>query len=175
MFVVGKKRSYWCGGRRRPLRLWVFGFIFIFRIFLGLPSWTAFPSVAVIYLLFLGSQLHSGSIVEAFPFLLFLTLSESSPPALSGDIRLYILLQKYAKATFDIVGNLAPRLALKVFGSWRSFEYWIGKFLSFLSDFDKGKEKRWFFLMKVSKNFIVKVSRRMILNRLYRLKTLHTS
>lgn len=33
-----------------------------------------------------------------------------------GDIRLQILLlEKYAKSTFDIVGNLAPDLALKVF------------------------------------------------------------
>ena len=32
-----------------------------------------------------------------------------------GDIRLQILLlEKYAKSTFDIVGNLAPDLALKV-------------------------------------------------------------
>ncbi|RPD65381.1 hypothetical protein L226DRAFT_550735 [Lentinus tigrinus ALCF2SS1-7] len=33
-----------------------------------------------------------------------------------GDIRLQILLlEKYAKSTFDIVGNLAPDLALKIF------------------------------------------------------------
>lgn len=33
-----------------------------------------------------------------------------------GDIRLQILLlEKYAKSTFDIIGNLAPDLALKVF------------------------------------------------------------
>ena len=33
-----------------------------------------------------------------------------------GDIRLQILLlEKYAKSTFDVVGNLAPDLALKVF------------------------------------------------------------
>jgi hypothetical protein len=32
-----------------------------------------------------------------------------------GDIRLQILLlEKYAKSTFDIVGNLAPDLAFKV-------------------------------------------------------------
>ena len=37
-----------------------------------------------------------------------------------GDIRLQILLlEKYAKSTFDIVGNLAPELALKVF-KWLS-------------------------------------------------------
>ena len=33
-----------------------------------------------------------------------------------GDIRLQILLlEKYAKSTFDIIGNLAPDLAFKVF------------------------------------------------------------
>ena len=33
-----------------------------------------------------------------------------------GDIRLQILLlEKYAKSTFDIVGNLAPSLTFKVF------------------------------------------------------------
>lgn len=35
---------------------------------------------------------------------------------LPGDIRLQILLlEKYAKSTFDIVGNLAPDLAFKIF------------------------------------------------------------
>jgi hypothetical protein len=34
-----------------------------------------------------------------------------------GDIRLQILLlEKYARSTFDIVGNLAPPLVLRVFG-----------------------------------------------------------
>ena len=34
---------------------------------------------------------------------------------LPGDIRLQIgLLEKYAKSTFDVVGNLAPNLALRV-------------------------------------------------------------
>ncbi len=33
-----------------------------------------------------------------------------------GDIRLQILLlEKYAKSTFDIIGNLAPNLVYKVF------------------------------------------------------------
>jgi pyrimidine and pyridine-specific 5'-nucleotidase len=33
-----------------------------------------------------------------------------------GDIRLQILLlEKYARSTFDIVGNLAPPLVLRVF------------------------------------------------------------
>ena len=31
-----------------------------------------------------------------------------------GDICLQILLEKYAKSTFDVLGNLAPALALKV-------------------------------------------------------------
>jgi pyrimidine and pyridine-specific 5'-nucleotidase len=32
-----------------------------------------------------------------------------------GDIRLQILLlEKYAKSTFDVVGNLAPDLAFKI-------------------------------------------------------------
>ena len=42
-------------------------------------------------------------------------LSHSPLAALPGDIHLQILLlQKYAKATFDIVGNLAPHLALRI-------------------------------------------------------------
>ena len=68
-----------------------------------------------LYISFLGSQLYS--IVRNF-FTLFLPLltDPSAPAALPGDIRLQILLlQKYAKATFDIVGNLAPHLALRIF------------------------------------------------------------
>ena len=34
---------------------------------------------------------------------------------LPGDVRLQILLlEKYAKSTFDVVGNLAPELAFKI-------------------------------------------------------------
>jgi hypothetical protein len=52
--------------------------------------------------------------------LLFLFLfsdgSDYEPACLPGDIRLQILLlEKYAKAAFDIMGNLAPDLALKIF------------------------------------------------------------
>jgi len=43
-----------------------------------------------------------------------------------GDIRLQILLlEKYAKSTFDIVGNLAPDLALRVF-KWLSVPELLG-------------------------------------------------
>ena len=50
------------------------------------------------------------------PLLLLTPLSPLPPAALPGDIHLQILLlQKYAKATFDIIGNLAPHLALKIF------------------------------------------------------------
>lgn len=43
-----------------------------------------------------------------------------------GDIRLQILLlEKYAKSTFDIVGNLAPDLVFKVF-KWLSIKELLG-------------------------------------------------
>jgi pyrimidine and pyridine-specific 5'-nucleotidase len=48
---------------------------------------------------------------------LFISCGSACMP---GDIRLQILLlEKYAKSTYDIVGNLAPELALKVF-KWLS-------------------------------------------------------
>ena len=41
--------------------------------------------------------------------------SDCELACLPGDIRLQILLlEKYAKATFDIIGNLAPDLAFKI-------------------------------------------------------------
>lgn len=43
-----------------------------------------------------------------------------------GDIRLQILLlEKYAKSTFDIIGNLAPDLVFKVF-KWLSVQELLG-------------------------------------------------
>ena len=43
-----------------------------------------------------------------------------------GDIRLQILLlEKYAKSTFDIIGNLAPDLVFKVF-KWLSVKELLG-------------------------------------------------
>jgi pyrimidine and pyridine-specific 5'-nucleotidase len=36
------------------------------------------------------------------------------PASLPGDIPLQILLQKYAKSTYDVVGNLAPDLACRI-------------------------------------------------------------
>ena len=43
------------------------------------------------------------------------TTSNCALACLPGDIRLQILLlEKYAKATFDIIGNLAPDLAFKI-------------------------------------------------------------
>ena len=41
--------------------------------------------------------------------------SDCELACLPGDIRLQILLlEKYAKATFDIIGNVAPDLAFKI-------------------------------------------------------------
>ena len=43
-----------------------------------------------------------------------------------GDIRLQILLlEKYAKSTFDIIGNLAPDLVFKVF-KWLTVQELLG-------------------------------------------------
>ena len=55
----------------------------------------------------------SGSKANVTPRCRIAIILDSCMP---GDIRLQILLlEKYAKSTFDIVGNLAPDLALKVF------------------------------------------------------------